>query len=65
MECDSDGDGFAVFNLATISQQIYNNSGQTPINWNITYHETEMDAEAMELVERRALARLAIPDPYA
>ena len=28
-------------------------------------HETEADAEAMELVERRALARLAIPDPYA
>ena len=28
-------------------------------------HEVEADAEAMELVERRALARLAIPDPYA
>jgi probable rRNA maturation factor len=28
-------------------------------------HETEEDAEEMEAVERRALARLAIPDPYA
>jgi probable rRNA maturation factor len=28
-------------------------------------HETDGQAEAMEAVERRALARLAIPDPYA
>jgi probable rRNA maturation factor len=28
-------------------------------------HETETEAEEMEMVERRALARLAIPDPYA
>ena len=28
-------------------------------------HETEAEAEEMEAVERRALARLAIPDPYA
>ncbi len=28
-------------------------------------HETEAEAEAMESIERRALARLAIPDPYA
>lgn len=28
-------------------------------------HETDEDAEAMEAVERRALARLAIADPYA
>ncbi|MBX3598967.1 MAG: rRNA maturation RNase YbeY [Rhizobiaceae bacterium] len=28
-------------------------------------HETEKDAEEMETIERRALARLAIPDPYA
>jgi probable rRNA maturation factor len=28
-------------------------------------HETEDEAETMEAVERRALARLAIPDPYA
>lgn len=28
-------------------------------------HETTRDAEAMEAIERRALARLAIPDPYA
>lgn len=28
-------------------------------------HETEEDAEEMEAVERRALARLDIPDPYA
>ncbi|MER9948090.1 rRNA maturation RNase YbeY [Mesorhizobium sp. M0047] len=28
-------------------------------------HETDADAEAMEAVERAALARLAIPDPYA
>ncbi len=28
-------------------------------------HETEEEAEDMEAVERRALARLAIPDPYA
>ncbi len=28
-------------------------------------HETDEEAEAMEAVERRALARLAIPDPYA
>lgn len=28
-------------------------------------HETEAEAEAMEALERRALARLAIPDPYA
>ncbi|MER8441930.1 rRNA maturation RNase YbeY [Mesorhizobium sp. M1066] len=28
-------------------------------------HETEAEAEAMEAVERAALARLAIPDPYA
>lgn len=28
-------------------------------------HETEADAEIMEALERRALARLAIPDPYA
>ncbi len=28
-------------------------------------HETETEAEEMETVERRALARLAIPDPYA
>lgn len=28
-------------------------------------HETEDEAEAMEAVERAALARLAIPDPYA
>lgn len=27
-------------------------------------HETEEDAEEMEGIERRALARLAIPDPY-
>lgn len=28
-------------------------------------HETAEEAEEMEAVERRALARLAIPDPYA
>jgi probable rRNA maturation factor len=28
-------------------------------------HETETEAEAMEAIERIALARLAIPDPYA
>lgn len=28
-------------------------------------HETEAEAEEMEGIERRALARLAIPDPYA
>ena len=28
-------------------------------------HEDECDAEAMETIERRALARLAIDDPYA
>ena len=28
-------------------------------------HETEAEAEEMEALERRALARLAIPDPYA
>lgn len=28
-------------------------------------HETQADAEIMEALERRALARLAIPDPYA
>ena len=28
-------------------------------------HETEAEAESMEAIERRALARLAIPDPYA
>lgn len=28
-------------------------------------HETDEEAEAMEAVERAALARLAIPDPYA
>lgn len=28
-------------------------------------HETDVDAEAMEAIERRALARLAIADPYA
>lgn len=28
-------------------------------------HETEAEAETMEALERRALARLAIPDPYA
>ena len=28
-------------------------------------HEAETEAEAMEAIERRALARLAIPDPYA
>ena len=28
-------------------------------------HETDMQAEEMEAVERAALARLAIPDPYA
>lgn len=28
-------------------------------------HETEAEAEIMEALERRALARLAIPDPYA
>lgn len=28
-------------------------------------HETDEEAEAMEGLERRALARLAIPDPYA
>lgn len=28
-------------------------------------HETEDEAETMEAIERRALARLAIPDPYA
>lgn len=28
-------------------------------------HETEAEAEAMEATERRALARLGIPDPYA
>ncbi|MBN9074465.1 MAG: rRNA maturation RNase YbeY [Rhizobiales bacterium] len=28
-------------------------------------HETEAEAEAMEALERRILARLAIPDPYA
>jgi probable rRNA maturation factor len=27
-------------------------------------HETDEDAEEMESIERRALARLAIPDPY-
>jgi len=28
-------------------------------------HETDTDAEEMEAIERAALARLAIPDPYA
>ena len=28
-------------------------------------HETQDEAETMEALERRALARLAIPDPYA
>lgn len=28
-------------------------------------HETDAEAETMEQIERRALARLAIPDPYA
>ena len=28
-------------------------------------HEAEAEAEVMEAMERRALARLAIPDPYA
>ena len=28
-------------------------------------HETEAEAEEMEATERRALARLAIPNPYA
>ncbi|MDQ6435549.1 rRNA maturation RNase YbeY [Mesorhizobium sp. LHD-90] len=28
-------------------------------------HETDVEAEVMEALERRALARLAIPDPYA
>lgn len=28
-------------------------------------HETDVDAEEMEGLERRILARLAIPDPYA
>ena len=28
-------------------------------------HETEEEAEVMEAMERRVLARLAIPDPYA
>jgi probable rRNA maturation factor len=28
-------------------------------------HETDAEAEAMEAIERAALARLAIPDPYA
>lgn len=28
-------------------------------------HETQVEAEEMEAIERRALARLAIPDPYA
>ena len=28
-------------------------------------HETDVEAEEMEAIERRALARLAIPDPYA
>jgi probable rRNA maturation factor len=27
-------------------------------------HETDAEAEEMETVERRILARLAIPDPY-
>ena len=27
-------------------------------------HETDVEAEEMEAIERRALARLAIPDPY-
>lgn len=27
-------------------------------------HETDAEAEEMEAIERRALARLAIPDPY-
>nr|WP_184773404.1 rRNA maturation RNase YbeY [Aminobacter lissarensis] len=29
------------------------------------YHETDEEAEEMEALERQALARLAIPDPYA
>lgn len=28
-------------------------------------HETDEEAEEMEMMERRVLARLAIPDPYA
>ena len=28
-------------------------------------HETDAEAEEMEAIERKALARLAIPDPYA
>ena len=28
-------------------------------------HEIDAEAEAMEAIERAALARLAIPDPYA
>ncbi|UCI07538.1 rRNA maturation RNase YbeY [Mesorhizobium sp. B1-1-8] len=28
-------------------------------------HETDAEAEEMEMIERAALARLAIPDPYA
>ncbi|WP_292542063.1 rRNA maturation RNase YbeY, partial [Mesorhizobium sp.] len=28
-------------------------------------HETDAEAEEMEAIERAALARLAIPDPYA
>ncbi|TGR91745.1 rRNA maturation RNase YbeY, partial [bacterium M00.F.Ca.ET.191.01.1.1] len=28
-------------------------------------HETDAEAEEMEAMERAALARLAIPDPYA
>jgi probable rRNA maturation factor len=28
-------------------------------------HETDEEAEEMEALERQALARLAIPDPYA
>ena len=28
-------------------------------------HEVDAEAEAMESLERRVLARLAIPDPYA
>ncbi|MDQ0997932.1 rRNA maturation RNase YbeY [Phyllobacterium ifriqiyense] len=28
-------------------------------------HETDDEAEAMEQLERKILARLAIPDPYA
>ncbi len=42
--CDPDGNGLAVFNLNTVSQQIFTASGQTPNTWSVNFYETMADA---------------------